>query len=81
MHSPQVRTETFGVEPKKDGGVDVLVPVKNLGTDHVVVSTLTDPSYSSQEYAIIVAVEESTNVSIDDSLTIIKTLKKRKTLK
>ncbi|MCB0647197.1 MAG: hypothetical protein KDC49_11070 [Saprospiraceae bacterium] len=70
MHTAQVGTDGSN-PPKRDGGVDVLIPVKNLGTDHVVVSSL---AISKQEYAIIVAVEDTTEVFINGSLTPIVTL-------
>nr|HPN70605.1 hypothetical protein [Saprospiraceae bacterium] len=70
MHSSQIRVD---FSPKRDGGVDVLIPVKNLGTDHVVVGSLASPS---QEYAIIVAVEDSTEIFIDGGVLPITTLNK-----
>ncbi|MBK8393197.1 MAG: IgGFc-binding protein [Saprospiraceae bacterium] len=70
MHSSQLRVD---FSPKRDGGVDVLIPIKNLGTDHVVVVSLASPS---QEYAIIVAVEDSTEIYIDGGMLPFTTLNK-----
>ncbi|MEL6636784.1 MAG: IgGFc-binding protein [Bacteroidota bacterium] len=63
-------TKIEGVS-NRDGGVDQLVPSERVGTDYVVVR---GEVADNQDYAIIVAIEDSTQIFVDGGASPVATL-------